>query len=184
MLCFLEMIEMVKKGTKIKVDSEYASRIMRTVSFSAAFFFYEDKGKYTDEFADSLTLFLKRLDKVPVRSVEYHFRLRDFEKWIRETLEDEPFSKMISKINRSISGEELRKKLKRITEDRLNILTLATLKGIKGIGPKWFEKLKAEGIYSAMQLASYSSVELAEKIGVPEKTASTWIRNANNFLLE
>jgi len=53
---------------------------------------------------------------------------------------------------------------------------------VRGIGPKWSEKLKAAGINSTKDLAECNSEDLAKKIMVSEKMASRWIKNANEFL--
>ena len=59
---------------------------------------------------------------------------------------------------------------------------LVALTEVKGIGQKRFEQLKAIGIDSAKKLAESEPKEIAEKLGVSEKTSSRWIKNANNLL--
>jgi len=60
--------------------------------------------------------------------------------------------------------------------------TLVGLTEVKGISQKRFEQLKAIGMDSVKKLAESDPKEIAEKLGVSEKTSSRWIENANNLL--
>ena len=60
--------------------------------------------------------------------------------------------------------------------------TFIELTEVKGIGPKWSERLKSAGVKSADELARCDSKDLAKKLGVSEKIVSRWIRNANEIL--
>ena len=60
--------------------------------------------------------------------------------------------------------------------------TLVGLTEVKGIGQKRLEQLKATGIDSVKKLAESDPKEIAEKLGVSEKTSSRWIENAKNIL--
>ena len=60
--------------------------------------------------------------------------------------------------------------------------TLVGLTEVKGIIQKRFEQLKAIGIDSIEKLAESDPKEIAEKLGVSEKTSSRWIENAKNIL--
>ena len=53
---------------------------------------------------------------------------------------------------------------------------------VRGIGPKWSEEMKAIGIDSVHELVECSPEDLAQEVGVSEKTASAWIENANEVL--
>jgi len=53
---------------------------------------------------------------------------------------------------------------------------------VKGIGPKWSEEMRALGIDSVHELTECSPEDLAQKVGVSEKTASAWIENASEIL--
>lgn len=115
---------MVAKRARRKIDPELASRILRTVPMHNAFLFFTDVGKYTGEFASSLTDFLEKLNKIPLKSLEFHFGRRDFEKWVKGTLGDEYLAKRIGKIDRLIQGEEIRKALQKTVQNRLSQLKL------------------------------------------------------------
>jgi len=60
--------------------------------------------------------------------------------------------------------------------------TLVGLTEVKGISQKRFEQFKAIGIDSVKKLAESHPEEIAEKLGVSEKTSSRWIENAKNIL--
>jgi len=53
---------------------------------------------------------------------------------------------------------------------------------VKGIGQKRSEQMKAVGVDSVYELVECSPRDLAEKVGVSEKTANAWIENANEVL--
>ena len=55
---------------------------------------------------------------------------------------------------------------------------------MKGIGQKISEQLKAAGFDSVERLAESKPEEIAEKMGVSEKRAATWIVNANQILTD
>ena len=59
---------------------------------------------------------------IDVKSVDFHFKRRDFQKWIRETLGDIALTNEINKIKKSIHGEELRDKIFQTLERRLTEL--------------------------------------------------------------
>lgn len=58
------------------------------------------------------------------------------------------------------------------------------LRGVKGIGEKRAEQLKALGIDTVADLSAASAEELAEKLRVSPKIINRWIKNARNLLLE
>ncbi len=117
----------VEKRTKIGIDPELASRILRTVPIPQAFLFFLDIGQYTGEFAPCLADFLEKSEKIPLKSIEFHFKRGDFERWIRETLGDECLADEISKINKSTQGEELRTTICKIIKRRLDQLKVAMM---------------------------------------------------------
>lgn len=114
-------------AAKSRMDRELASRILRTVPIPEAFLFFMDIGQYDGEFATCLADFCEKLKKIPLKSMEFHFKRGDFERWIRETLTDEYLANRISKIDRSARGEELRTAIQRIVKNRLDKLKAATM---------------------------------------------------------
>lgn len=111
-----------KKIARSRIDLGLASRILRTVPTCDAFLFFTDIGQYEGEFAPSLFDFCEKLKTIPLKSIEFHFKRGDFERWTRETLGDEYLAKRISKIERSTQGEELRTTLQVIVKNHLDQL--------------------------------------------------------------
>jgi hypothetical protein len=111
-----------KKRGRSRINPELASRILRTVPVTEAFHFSTDIGQYTGEFATSLTDFFEKSKKIALKSIEFHFKRGDFERWIRETIGDENLANRIIAIDGSIKGENLRKTIQRRVKMRLNYL--------------------------------------------------------------
>jgi hypothetical protein len=172
-----------RKGSLGKIDPRFTTKILRMVP-EKKFYFATDIGEYTGDFANSLTEFVERLNNISLKSIEFHHYPRppDFERWIRETIGDDNLANQISKINKSIIGAELRKTLQRIVKDRIYCLKVTAMTKVNGIGSKWSKRLIAADINHVCNLANYSSEDLAKKIGVSEKTATKWIKNAKDLL--
>ena len=114
---------MTKKARTVKVNKkEIASKILRTVPYNEAFHFFTDIGQYSGQFAASLADFCQKMETIDIKSVNFHFKRRDFEKWIKETIGDVALASEINKINKSIQGEELRVKICQTVERRLTEL--------------------------------------------------------------
>jgi len=120
-------LTVAKKRTKSKINPKLAKRILKTVLIQEAFLFFTGFGQFTGEFAPSLADLLKKLKKIPLKSIEFHFKRGDFERWIRETLGDEYLASKISKIDMSTQGEELRAAIERMVKRRLDQLKAATI---------------------------------------------------------
>ena len=113
------------RGSGSRIDSETALKILRTVSVQEAFLFFTDVGQYTGEFAQSLESFYEKMSNVPLKSLDFHQKRGDFEKWIREIFGDAYLANRIGKINMSTKGEKLRARLKGTVKKRLNQLKMA-----------------------------------------------------------
>lgn len=94
----------------------------RVVSIPDAFMFFEDHERYTGEFAVSLGDLLEKLRKVSLKSIEFHFQRRDFERWVGRILGDLELASRVSHIDSSLSGEALRTALLEVVEKRLEEL--------------------------------------------------------------
>lgn len=103
-------------------DKATVSKITRTVSKHEGFHFYKDMGDSTGKFATSLADFAEKLRIVDVRSVNFHFKRRDFEKWIRDVLGDSELSRRVSRIHKEAHGEKLRSEIVQIVRARLGEL--------------------------------------------------------------
>jgi hypothetical protein len=104
------------------IGTESVSEILRTVSMEEAFHFFTDIGQYDGKSATSLVDFSEKLKTVPLKSVEFHFRRGDFERWIKETLGDGYLANGISRIEKSAQGETLRTSIQGMVENRINYL--------------------------------------------------------------
>ena len=93
-------------------------RILRTVPYEDGFNFYFDIGQPTKNTATSLEQFAKELEVVEVKSVDFHFKRADFQKWVSKILEDIELSRRLDKIPKDIVGEPLRKKIVEIVKAR------------------------------------------------------------------
>jgi len=112
-----------KKAKTMKVNNkEIASKILRTVPYNSAFYFFTDIGQYSGELAASLADFCKKIKTIDAKSIDFHYKRRDFQKWIRGTRGDVYLANEINKIQKSIQGEELRVKICQIVERRLTEL--------------------------------------------------------------
>jgi hypothetical protein len=116
-----------KKKKRSSIDPELALNILRGVP-DKAFLFFTDVGEYTGISALGLSDFVDKLDKVPLRSVEFHFNRGDFRKWAKETLCDEHLAATMSRIGKNMKGEELRKTIQLTVRRRLTQLRIATRK--------------------------------------------------------
>jgi len=117
-----EELTTTKKVIRKTISAESVSKILRTVSITEAFHFFTDIGQYDRKSANSLADFSENLKTVPLKSIEFHFKRGDFERWIREMLGDEYLANGISRIDKSVQGEALRAAIQRIVASRLYYL--------------------------------------------------------------
>jgi len=90
----------------------------------APFHFYVDIGDYTGTSAASYEDFLKCIKQVNAKSLSFHVKRGDFEKWVSDALQDENLAKEIAKIKiKKLRGQSLRNRLYRILSERHKELT-------------------------------------------------------------
>jgi hypothetical protein len=110
----------------VTISAELLSKILRTVSMADAFHFFTDIGQSTGKSATSLADFSEKLKVVPLKSIEFHSKRGDFERWFRETLGDEYLAREIGKIEKSVHREYalegLRTAIHGTVESRLHCL--------------------------------------------------------------
>jgi hypothetical protein len=110
-----------------KVDTKLASSILSPVSLEKAFHFYYDLNQYSGVHADSLKDFIDKIQKVDLKSIEFHIPRKDFELWIR-SIGDLELSKKLELIRMSpLSGESLRKEVVETIKSRCDELAKLTL---------------------------------------------------------
>lgn len=104
------------------VDKDAALKILRRVPDNNGFFFFTGIGQYTCVYAVSLADFCQKLKTVDLKSVEFHSKRGDFDKWIETTIGDAYLAGEIRKIERTVNGEKLRSAICRTVEARVNEL--------------------------------------------------------------
>jgi len=96
--------------------------VLRTVPQNEAFYFFEDPNKYTGKSASNLAEFCDMTKTVDKKSIVFHFKRRDFERWIKETLRDKQLAKRIRNIKKTRSEERLRTQIYKVSKKRLEEL--------------------------------------------------------------
>jgi len=107
---------------KSVLNRDLVSKILRSVPEKEGFHFYLAVGEPTGEIAVNLADFVKKMESVDARSVNFHFPRKDFEKWIREVLGDAELALRLGRIGirGGIQGETLRNEIIRTVKVRLN----------------------------------------------------------------
>jgi len=78
----------------------------------APFYFYADIGNYTGIRASSYEEFLACIRRIETKSLNFHLKRGDFEKWVSDSLNDKELAKKIGKIrNQKLWGQALRNRL-------------------------------------------------------------------------
>lgn len=107
-------------------DRDRIQKILGNVAYDKAFFFYEDIGKPTGEFAVNLSDFCNKINTTPAKSLSFHLNRGDFENWIREIIGDTELSQRISKLKTNKKARKgskpLNKKLQATVKDRIDEL--------------------------------------------------------------
>jgi hypothetical protein len=111
-----------RKVRKIVLNRTSSSRILRVVRHDEGFLFFRGLGDFTGEIAISLADFAEKMRKVDVRSVDFHFKRQDFEKWLRDVIGDSDLSRRVGRITKESHGEKLRNKIIQIVKGRLEEL--------------------------------------------------------------
>jgi hypothetical protein len=111
-------------GVKKSVpNKDSVSKILRSVTEQEGFHFYIALGEPTGETAVSLADFVEKMEAVDVRSVNFHYPRKDFEKWIREVIGDAELALRLDRIDRmrmEIQDEALRNEMIRVVKVRLS----------------------------------------------------------------
>lgn len=102
------------------LSKEEVSRILGTVTFEKAFYFYQGIAKPTGEFAVSLTDFCNKINTVSSECLVFHLKRGDFQKWIEEIIGDPELAKRINKIK--VKNNAVRSTLHAFVTSRINEL--------------------------------------------------------------
>lgn len=112
-----------------KMDRKLALNILSSLPLEKAFHFHTGISQHLGVYANSLKDFADKIQKIDLKSIEFHLPRRDFELWIRD-LGDPELSKKISLIRKaSLSGDNLRKEVYETVKSRYEELAKLTLQG-------------------------------------------------------
>ena len=104
------------------LTNQGTSKILSTVPSKNAFYFYTAEGVYTKVSAINLEDFAAKLDGIDDSSILFHYPRGDFQAWIKDTLKDDVLAGRMCFIEREISGEQLRKELLKMVQNRISEL--------------------------------------------------------------
>jgi hypothetical protein len=96
---------------------------VQTVDYERGFHFFYESGNYSGETATSMITFGFILETISVKSIRYHLGRRDFQNWIKTTLDDDVLSGRIDRIRIDVSDQELRDRLMEVINRRLQELS-------------------------------------------------------------
>jgi len=105
-----------------EINRENAGTILAQTSHDKAFHFYAGVGKPLSLYAHNLQDFGEKILKVNVDSIEFHMSRGDFEAWFAGLGDAELAKKVALLKEKKITGEELRRKLHEIVENRCIVL--------------------------------------------------------------
>jgi len=105
------------------LSRDQITRVLGTLAQEKAFFFYEDVGRPTGDFAASLTDLCSKINVVAPASLAFHLRRGDFENWTKNAVGDSELASRIAKVRSTKtawkSDATLRKKLYVAVRDRV-----------------------------------------------------------------
>lgn len=79
-------------------DRDLIVTILGTVPYEKAFFFFEDTGKPSGQYAISLSDFSNKISQVPVKCLAFHLKRTDFEDWLGDIIGDRELSRRIREL--------------------------------------------------------------------------------------
>jgi hypothetical protein len=110
-----------------KITKEKASAILAYLPHDKSFNFYASIDKPLNIHAHSLRDFANKIEKVDLTAIQFHMQRGDFEAWLRGICDEELVKKIGLLKKRNVVGEDLRKQLHDMVEQRY--LDLANLSG-------------------------------------------------------
>ena len=109
-----------------ETTKENAKTILAQTPREKAFHFYTDIEKPLNIYANGLQEFSEKIQKVNAESLEFHICRGDFESWFTCLGDTELAKKMALLKEKKLCGEELRRKLREIVENRCIALSAMT----------------------------------------------------------
>jgi len=111
----------------VVISKEKAEAILAYAPHDKAFHFYADVGRPLDLHAHGLRDFANKVERVDVESVQFHMNRGDFEAWFNGIGDSELAKKVAALKEKNVMGEDLRKQLHELVEQRYT--ELANLAG-------------------------------------------------------
>lgn len=115
-----------EKGKKAlgipEINKENAKAILSYAPHDRAFHFYAEMGKPLSLHAHSLQDFANKLSKADIGAIEFHINRGDFEAWFTGLGDLELAKKTAILKEKKIVGEEQRKRIIEIVEQRIQVL--------------------------------------------------------------
>jgi len=102
------------------LSQEEVSKILGTVAYERAFYFYNGVSNPNGEFAVSLSDFCNKINVVSSESLAFHLKRRDFQNWISEVIGDIELAKRMDKIQ--VKDNALRSTLHAFVSNRIKEL--------------------------------------------------------------
>jgi hypothetical protein len=110
-----------------EINKEKATAILAYVPYDKAFHFYAGVGKPLNLHAHSLREFAESIEKASLESIQFHMDRGDFEAWFNGLGDQELAKKIALFKQKNVVGDDLRKQLREIVEQRY--VALAKLAG-------------------------------------------------------
>jgi hypothetical protein len=110
-----------------EINREKATAILAYAPYDKAFHFYADVGKPLNLHAHNISDFANNIGKASLESIQFHMNRGDFEAWFNGLGDQELAKKVALLKQKNVVGEDLRKQLHEIVEQRY--IALAKLAG-------------------------------------------------------
>jgi len=110
-----------------EINMEKATAILSYAPYDKAFHFYADVGKPLNLHAHNIRDFANNIEKASLESIQFHMNRGDFEAWFNGLGDQELAKKVALLKQKNVVGEDLRKQLHEIVEQRY--VALAKLAG-------------------------------------------------------
>jgi DNA-binding Lrp family transcriptional regulator len=124
-LKIMGFVKEARGGFSLTREGMDALKTHTTVPEDKKFHFYKEVDKPTGLSANSLKTFYERVGEVDVASLEFHSARGDFERWVKNVLEDPQLADELARIRASgLKGEDLRKEISEATESRYGNLKM------------------------------------------------------------
>ena len=108
-----------------------AQKILSSVSYEKAFYFYIDIGKKTGEPAVNLSGLYEELRVIEPQSVRFHFQRKDFQNWVKDVLGDAELAQRINMIKTDLTDQDLRNELLKTVLTRFTELQILSFNASK-----------------------------------------------------